>query len=527
MHGRTGGALRFLFADHLSRSISSLEGLDVEGDVVLLVEVADEATYVPHHKKKIAFLFSAMRHFAEELRAAGIRVDYVRLDDAGNTGSFRGELRRALARHRPQKVVVAEPGEYRVLDDMLGWQDALGVAVEIRPDTRFFCSRDQFARWADGRKQLRMELFYRAMRKRHGMLLQRDNEPEGGRWNFDADNRKPPPHGLEPPQPLHFPPDATTREVLALVARRFPAHFGDLEPFWFAVTAADARRAFAHFVRTRLAGFGAYQDAMLQGEDHLFHAAISQYLNCGLLLPRDVCRAAERAWRAGAVPLNSAEGFIRQILGWREYVRGVYWLKMPYYAELNHLDARRDIPDFYWSGKTEMNCLAQVIDQTRREALSHHIQRLMVSGNFALLIGVRPEHINLWYLVVYADAFEWVELPNTHGMAMFADGGFLASKPYAASGNYINRMSDFCKRCHYDVTRRSGERACPFNYLYWDFLMRNRAKLARVPRLQQVYRTLDRMPKERREAIAADAGRFLDRLEPWRAPAPAESAPAQ
>lgn len=509
------GTLRFLFADHLSRSISSLRGLDPARDVVLMVEVQDEANSVPHHKKKIAFLFAAMRHFAAELRADRITVDYVRLDDDGNTGSFQGELSRALERHRPRKVVITEPGEYRVLADMLGWQDALGIEVEICPDDRFFCSRAEFAKWAHGRKQLRMEFFYREMRKRHGLLMDGDR-PAGGRWNFDAQNRKPPPGGLDAPRPMRFAPDATTREVLALVERRFASHFGDLEPFWFAVTAADARRAFGHFVHTALARFGDYQDAMVQGEDYLFHAAISQYLNCGLLLPDDVCRVAEQAYRSGRAPLNAVEGFIRQILGWREYVRGVYWLEMPGYAERNHLGATRAIPDFYWTGRTEMNCLAQVIGQTRREALSHHIQRLMITGNFALLIGVRPEHINLWYLVVYADAFEWVELPNTHGMAMFADGGRLASKPYAASGNYINRMSDFCQHCRYDVKQRTGERACPFNYLYWNFLIENRDKLAGVSRLQPVYRSLDRMAPERVDAIARDASRFLERLAPWR-----------
>jgi deoxyribodipyrimidine photolyase-related protein len=424
-------------------------------------------------------------------------------------------LRRAVDRHRPRRVVITEPGEYRVRADVLGWQDALGIDVEMRPDDRFFCSRAEFATWAHGRRQLRLEFFYREMRKRHRVLMDGDR-PAGGRWNFDAENRRPPPDGLDAPRPMRFSPDATTREVLALVGRRFADHFGDLEPFWFAVTAADAKRAFGHFLRTALARFGDYQDAMVQGEDYLFHAAISQYLNCGLLLPAEVCRAAEQAYRAGRAPLNAVEGFIRQILGWREYVRGVYWREMPDYAERNHLGATRAIPDFYWTGRTEMNCLARVIDQTRREALSHHIQRLMITGNFALLIGVRPEHINLWYLVVYADAFEWVELPNTHGMAMFADGGLLASKPYAASANYINRMSDFCKHCRYDVKQRTGERACPFNYLYWNFLIENRDKLAGVSRLQPIYRSLDRMAPERVDAITGDASRFLARLRPWR-----------
>ena len=289
-----------------------------------------------------------------------------------------------------------------------------------------------------------MELFYRDMRRRSGLLMRNDGEPEGDRWNYDADNRKPLPKGVPLPEPARFAPDAVTRDVLALVAARFADNFGALEPFWFAVTRAQALAALDHFVTTALPGFGDYQDAMRQGEDWLFHSALSQYLNCGLLRPREVCAAVERSWRDGHAPLNGAEGFIRQILGWREYVRGIYWLKMPGYAGLNALGNTRPLPWFYWTGATDLNCLHQALDQTRREALSHHIQRLMVTGNFALLAGVVPAEICAWYLAVYADAYEWVELPNVLGMVMHADGGYLGSKPYAASGNYINRMSDFC-----------------------------------------------------------------------------------
>jgi len=510
------GALRFVLGDQLSRGVSSLRGIDRARDVVLLAEVADEATYVPHHKKKIAFLFAAMRHFAELLRRDGIAVDYVPLEAKGNTGSLFGELGRALRRHAPERVIVTEPGEYRVRDDMRGWDEAFAVPVEIRPDTRFFCSRDDFARWAGGRKRLRMELFYREMRKRHRILLDADGGPEGGRWNFDAENRRPPALDLHPPRPMRFSPDALTKEVLELVGRRFAGHFGDLEPFRFATTRAAARRAFTHFVKTALPRFGDYQDAMVQGQAFLFHAAISPYLNAGLLEPEELCREAEAAYRNGHAPLNAVEGFIRQILGWREFVRGVYWLNMPGYAALNHLDARRPIPEFYWSGETDMNCLATVIDQTRREAYSHHIQRLMITGNFALLAGIRPEDVNLWYMVVYADAFEWVELPNVHGMALFADGGTLASKPYAAGGNYINKMSDFCKHCRYDVKKKSGGQACPFNYLYWNFMLEHRDKLQGNQRLNFAYRTLDGMSNKHIQAIRRDSRRFLDGLQPWR-----------
>jgi deoxyribodipyrimidine photolyase-related protein len=305
-----------------------------------------------------------------------------------------------------------------------------------------------------------------------------------------------------------------TRQVLDLVRARFAYHFGEPEPFRFAVTAADAEHAFEHFVRTALPRFGDYQDAMRQGEPTLFHAVIALYLNVGLLDPLAVCRRVEKAYGLGRVPLNAAEGFIRQILGWREYMRGLYWHLMPAYAETNFFEAHRPLPDFYWTGDTDMACLRECITQTRRHAYAHHIQRLMVTGNFALLAGLAPKEVCAWYLVVYADAFEWVELPNTHGMALFADGGVLASKPYAASGKYIDRMSDYCRTCRYDVTATTGETACPFNVLYWDFLERNRAKLAGNPRIAMMYRTLDRLPQAKRAAIAAAAKRFLDALTP-------------
>ena len=337
------GTLRFVLGDQLDRDVAALRGLDAARDTVLMVEVMAEATYVPHHPKKIALIFAAMRHFAAELRAEGVRVRYVALDDRDNAQSFAGELERAVRDLDPERVVVTEPGEWRVLADMRGWAGLIGRPVEILPDDRFFCGTAEFALWAEGRRQLRMELFYRWRRKDTGILMGADGEPEGGRWNFDADNRKPLPAGIDLPRPLRVEPDAVTREVLALVGGRFGDHFGDLEPFWFAVTRKDALRALERFVAEALPRFGDYQDAMRAGEDWLFHSALSQYLNCGLLRPREVCAAAERAWRQGRAPLNSAEGFIRQILGWREYVRGIYWLKMPDYARLNRLGNRRPL----------------------------------------------------------------------------------------------------------------------------------------------------------------------------------------
>ncbi|UOK70670.1 cryptochrome/photolyase family protein [Ancylobacter polymorphus] len=502
------GHLRFVLGDQLTREVSSLADLDPARDIVLMVEVEAEARYVPHHKQKIAFLLAAMRHFAQALRAEGIRVDYVRLDDAGNTQSFTGELARAVARHAPASVIVTEPGEWRVREMMADWAETLPVPVHIREDDRFFCSHAEFAALGRARKTGRMEFFYREMRRRTGLLM-RGDAPEGGQWNFDPENRRALPRSLRVPPRRRFAPDALTREVIDLVAARFGGHFGDLEPFGWAVTRADALRALDHFIEDTLPGFGDYQDAMKAGEDFLFHSLISPYLNCGLLTAREVCARAEEAFRSGAAPINAVEGFIRQILGWREFVRGLYWAEMPAYAGSNHLGATRDLPVMYWTGETPMRCMAECIGATRRHAYAHHIQRLMVTGNFALLAGVAPAQIEEWYLAVYADAFEWVELPNVHGMVMHADGGRLGSKPYAASGAYIDRMSDYCKGCAFDPKIKRGPGACPFNYLYWNFLIENETVLSANPRLAMPYRTLARMPAAQRTEIVADATAFL------------------
>ncbi len=504
--------LRLVLGDQLTRGISSLRDLE-SGDVVLMAEVAEEAGYVRHHKQKLALVFAAMRHFAQDLRAEGILVDYVRLNAPDNSQSLSGELARAVARHGARSVVVTEAAEWRVEQMMLGWQAALGVAVEIRADARFFCSRAEFATLKTARKTGRMEYFYREMRRRSGLLMRQD-QPEGGQWNFDPENRKALPKGVRPPERLRFAPDAITREVMDLVAARFGDNFGDLESFGWAVTRTDAVAALADFIDHALPQFGDYQDAMKAGEDFLYHGLISPYLNCGLLQPREVCAAAEAAYLRGDVPINAAEGFIRQVLGWREFVRGIYWTEMPGYPATNHLGAARDLPAFYWTGQTKMRCMAECIGTTRRTAYAHHIQRLMVTGNFALLAGVAPAQIEDWYLAVYADAYDWVELPNVHGMVCHADGGILGSKPYAASGAYIDRMSDYCGGCTYDVKKKLGEGACPFNYLYWNFLIENEEKLARNPRMALPYRNLARLE---RGPIMAQAQAFLDGQQAWAA----------
>ncbi|MGK2912146.1 MAG: cryptochrome/photolyase family protein [Sphingobium sp.] len=503
-----------LLGDQLSFDISSLEDADPATTIILMMEVADETTYVAHHRAKIAFILSAMRHHADALRERGWSVDYVTLDDPANSGSFTGEVTRAAARHRPAEIVVTEAGEWRVQAMLEEWEGRFALPVNIRLDTRFLASHAEFDTWAAGKTQLRMEFFYREMRRKTGLLMDGD-KPEGGKWNYDADNRKPAMRSLFLPQPPRFAPDAITQDVLAMVAARFPDNIGSLDNFAFAATRADALKAQAAFLDTALPQFGDYQDAMLTGEPFLWHSFLSPYLNCGLLDPLELCRAVEKRYRNGKVPLNSAEGFIRQIIGWREFVRGVYWREGPDYVTRNHLEAHRALPGFYWTGETDMHCMAQAIGQTIDHAYAHHIQRLMITGNFALLIGANPADVHRWYLEVYADAYEWVELPNTLGMSQFADGGILASKPYCSGGAYIDRMSDYCGSCRYNVKQRTGPDACPFNALYWDFLDRNTQKLRRNQRLAMPYRTWEKMAESDRQAVRDSASAFLDSLIPY------------
>lgn len=501
-------ALRIVLGDQLTPNLPLLREGDPARDVVLMAEVMAEARYVHHHKKKLIFIFSSMRAFAQELRAAGWQVDYVTLDDPANSGSLTGEVVRAAARHNPRQIVTMAAAEHRVLALQGEWASRAKCPLLCLDDPRFICSRDQFASWAKGRKTLRMEFFYREMRRKTGLLMEGD-QPAGGRWNFDAENRKAPPGALLIPERLRFTPDAEVQAVKEMVDQRFPDHFGTSQHFEYPVKRPDAEAAAHCFMAHSLPLFGDFQDAMLRGHKFLFHSVLSPLINVGLLDPLALCRAAEAEWKAGRAPLNAVEGFIRQIIGWREYVRGIYWLRGADYVQSNALAARRPLPAMYWTGETRMACMAAAIGQTRDEAYAHHIQRLMVTGNFALLAGIDPHALHEWYLAVYMDAFEWVEAPNTIGMSQFADGGLLASKPYAASGAYINRMSDYCSSCAYRVAEKVGSTSCPLNALYWDFLARNRARLKGNPRLAQAYSTYDRIKTETRDAMTRRARDFL------------------
>ena len=501
--------LVLVLGDQLSPGLSALAAGDPARDVVVMAEVRDEATYVRHHAKKIAFLFAAMRNFAQELRSQGWTVAYSRYDDPETGPSIVSELLRRAEEHGAEEVLSTECGEHRLRAVLAN----APIPVRVLPDDRFLCSRSDFEAWAEGRKALRMEYFYREMRRRHGILMDSD-APAGGQWNFDHDNRKPAPADPDPPAPMRHAPDATTEEVLELVERAFPDHPGALRPFWFATDRQGAQRAAAKFFREALPRFGDYQDAMVTGERFLWHSVLSMYLNAGLLEPLDLCRRAEAEWREGRAPLNAVEGYVRQILGWREFMRGIYDREGPDYVRRNHLGATRDLPAFYWdAAATDMACVKAAVDQTLEEAYAHHIQRLMVTGTFALLAGVDPHQVHEWYLAVYADAYEWVEAPNVIGMSQFADGGLLGSKPYAASGAYIDRMSDHCAGCAYSVKVKRGAGACPFNPLYWDFMHRNRDRLAGNPRMAQMYRTWDRMKDDTKAETLDSAAAILRRLD--------------
>jgi deoxyribodipyrimidine photolyase-related protein len=498
--------LVIVLGDQLDLDASAFDGFDAARDVVWMAEAAEESTHVWSSQPRIAIFLSAMRHFAQALRDAGRPLHYQQIDDAHAT--LASALQATITQLKPEALVITAPGDARVLASLRAVAKQAGLVLDIREDRHFFSAVHEFAAHAKGRKQLRMEYFYREMRRKHAVLMDGD-EPLGGQWNFDADNResfgKGGPGAV--PERARFEPDAITRDVIALVRQRFAEHPGSLDSFAWAVTREQALHALQGFIGERLEQFGRWQDALWPREAWLWHSHLSAALNLKLLTAREIVAAAEAAYRAGHVPLQSAEGFIRQILGWREYVRGIYWTQMPAYLERNALDAHEALPSFYWNAKTDMVCMADAIGQTLEHGYAHHIQRLMVTGLYALLLGVEPKQVHEWYLAVYVDAVEWVELPNTLGMSQAGDGGLMASKPYIASGKYIERQSggSLCASCRYKPGERVGERACPFTTLYWDFLARHETMLAKNPRTVMQVRNLARVSAEERARIAERA----------------------
>lgn len=498
--------LILILGDQLDPHSSIVNDCDRRRDVVWMAEVASESNYVWSSKQRIVLFLSAMRHFREVLHKKKMPLIYTELENSDNQGAIDRQLAFTLKNQVITSVVAVEPGEYRLKKDIERVCREQKVPLTWKEDEHFFCRHEQFKKHADSRKQLRMEFFYREMRKHHNILME-GKKPVGGKWNFDASNRqnfgKKGPGSL--PKRRRFTPDKITEEVKKLVEKQFSKHPGQLESFSWPVTRKQALLALDNFIESGLPAFGKYQDAMWTDEPFLYHSLIASSLNLKLLNPREVVDAAEKAYRDGKAPIEAVEGFIRQILGWREYVRGVYWLYMPDYLKRNALKANVDLPAFYWTGDTDLECLKQTITQTLAHGYAHHIQRLMVTGLFALLYGVHPKRVHEWYLAVYVDAVEWVELPNTLGMSQYGDNGIMASKPYAATGKYIQRMSNYCSSCRYNPADSTGDKACPFTTLYWDFLIRHQDRLKTNNRMSMQLRNLDRLTSKKKSAIQKQA----------------------
>ncbi len=497
--------LVLILGDQLDRQSLVFDDFDPEQDAVWMCEASSEATYVWNSKPRIAIFLAAMRHFRDELLARGYKVFYRELNNH-NAASMEAALAEDLKKYKPAKVIAVKPGEWRLAQSLPEVCNKAGVLWVERPDQHFYCDEHDFAEWAKGRKEYRLEFFYRWLRKRENVLMDGD-QPVDGKWNFDHDNRgvfdKRGPGFL--PAPISFKKDKITEKVLALVEKTFAIHPGKLESFDWPLTPAQGEAALDDFIENRLPLFGQYQDAMWINEPYLYHSRISAALNLKLLSPKKAVAAAIKAYEAGKAPLAAVEGFVRQIIGWREFVRGMYWLRMPEFLEDNALNAQADLPDFYWTGNTDMVCLQQAVGQTLDYGYAHHIHRLMVTGLFAQLLGVAPKKIHEWYLAVYVDAVEWVELPNVLGMSQYADGGKMTSKPYVASGAYIKRMSNYCGSCRYKPEQSTGENACPFTTLYWDFLSRYEDKFARHPRTALQWKNLARIDSDKLSAIKKQA----------------------
>jgi deoxyribodipyrimidine photolyase-related protein len=506
-----GGELRLLLGDQLDPRHRWLRAVDPDVTYVL-AETPAELGYVRHHRQKAAAFLGAMRHLAADLRARGHRLLYFTLDDPAGEADHGALLRQLVRQHAPARVAWLEPDEWR-LDRLLREAGpTLGVPWRVESSDHFLTARGDVAAFFAGRQRWLMESFYRDMRRRHGVLMDGDR-PLGGRWNLDAENRHPWDGAVPVPEAPRFGHDLAPLRAL-LDRCGVPLMGRDPRPgaLDLPLTRADAERQLAWFCAEALPWFGRYEDALSREHAALFHSRLSFALNVKLLHPREVIDAVVARHREdpGRVPLAAAEGFVRQVLGWREYVRGIYWARMPDYAACNFFDHQRPLPEWYWTGEVQAACLRASVNQSLDLAWAHHIQRLMVLGNFALLLGCHPDQVDAWYLGVYADAVQWVELPNTRGMSQFADGGLLATKPYVSAAAYIHRMGDHCAGCRYHPKQRTGPRACPFNSLYWDFHARHRERLRAVPRIGRVWRTWERWDHDTRQRIQDQAARIRD-----------------
>jgi len=502
--------LRLILGDQLNAEHSWFAAPDP--DILYVVaELHQEATYVRHHVQKVLAFFLAMEALAGQLKARGHRVLHLDLDDTAGFEGLPALLTHLLAQSGSESFEYQRPDEFRLMQQLSEFCDSLDIPGHCCGTEHFLVTFDALEEVFPSDKKQRMEHFYRRMRRDSGWLMDEDSKPVGGQWNYDVENRKSLPRQIVLPEPLLFENDA------AAAHKRLQRHgietLGEIagDRLAWPVTREQCRALLSHFTADLLPRFGDYQDALTDRDWALFHSRLSFAMNSKLLSPREVVEAAleARASDPDGYPLASVEGFVRQVMGWREFMRGIYWTRMPAYASLNELDHQASLPAFYWTGETRMACMRQAIGQSLEHAYAHHIQRLMVTGNFALLIGAHPDAVDAWYLGIYIDAIEWVEMPNTRGMSQFADGGLVASKPYVSSGNYINKMSDHCSGCHFDVKARSGDKACPFNPLYWHFMERHRSRLEKNPRIGMVYRNWDRMSQDRRDEILTTADAIL------------------
>jgi deoxyribodipyrimidine photolyase-related protein len=502
----------WILGDQLGPDTAALAGARKKDDVLFMVESPKALGKLAYHQQRLVLLLSAARHFAEEKRQEGWKVDYHALEEGG---AWETALSAHVKKFKPERILVAQPNNYD--EQQAAEKLAKKFPIEILPTRQFLVPRADFIDWAKGKKSLLMETHYRRVRQEFGFLMQPDGQPVGGRWNFDEENRKTFRDWVKANRPradiAPVKPDKITREVIALVEKKFPKNPGRAADFWLPVDRVGALRWLEDFIATRLAGFGPWEDLMVEDDRLLFHSIISPTINLGLLTPRECIEKAIAAYESGKAPLASVEGFVRQIAGWREFINGVYWLKMPEYAEVNGLGAERPLPEFFYTGETDLNCLRQTIGQVRATGFNHHIQRLMVLGNFLLLAGVKPQEALRWFLEMYVDAHDWVMAANVLGMVLHADGGFMATKPYAAGSGYISRMSNYCAGCRYKPELKTGPEACPFNYLYWDFYARHEARFAKNPRIGMALKTLNKKKPGEREAIADSARDFLRGLQ--------------
>ena len=506
--------IRLILGDQLNSNHSWFK--EVSTDVLyVLAELKQESTYVKHHIQKICAFFAGMRAFAAQLEAQGQHVLYVKINDPRSENSF-ANLLVELAREKSAEIIRYQlPDEYRLDAELAELHQQSSFKIIADDTEHFLTSRTDFKNFFAGKKQFLMERFYRNMREKHRFLMD-GSAPEGGKWNFDHDNRKKYKNEVPIPKPQNFANDVTA--IYEEIQQAQLPHFGtiDASKLIWPITRSQALGVLKHFCEALLPYFGTYEDAMHGDDPFLFHSRLSFAMNAKLLSPTEVIEASISAYRSNdKISIAQIEGFVRQIAGWREYVRGLYWKEMPNYAQLNHLENQNPLPEFYWTGNTKMNCLRKSISQSLSLAYAHHIQRLMVIGNFSLLTQLHPDAVDAWYLGIYIDAIEWVELPNTRGMSQWADGGIIATKPYVSSGSYINKMSDYCGKCAYNVKERVGENACPFNALYWNFLDEKQAFFKDNQRMSMMLALLKKIPaaelaeiKLRAAAVIANPDRF-------------------